>query len=132
MATEVTAPAVDVAAVRPPHASSKSRSGSKSTLQFLCDLSKHPRYCGLTSSSQMVDPKELNCGPIIGKGAYAVVTLCEKPDNVNHIYTRHAIKQLKPAVANDKVEMKFFLLEAHIISQLQHRCARNHCNPHTI
>jgi hypothetical protein len=84
---------------------------------FLCQLAKGP-YCGLGSTHQMIQPGEVSWGPVIGKGAYAVVHLsssCEQQ--------RTALKQLKPTVAEDKVELKFFLLEAHIISLMMHECA---------
>jgi hypothetical protein len=90
------------------------------THAFLCSLA-HGRFCNLGSEDAFVSPKSLRWGALAGKGAYAHVFLCDSAHAVGST-SKCAVKQLQPAVALDKVELKFFLLEAHIISQLQHRC----------
>lgn len=89
----------------------------ESPYAFLCQLAKGP-YCGMAEPHQMIQPGEVSWGPVVGKGAYAVVYLS---DNLRQKkQPARALKQLKPAVAEDKVELKFFLLEAHIISRMMH------------
>jgi hypothetical protein len=85
---------------------------------FLSKLAKGP-YCGLRSHKSFVDTDQLCCGQVVGRGAYSTVQVAWKQRDRRKL----ALKELKPKVAEDKVELKFFLLEAHIISSLQHPCA---------
>jgi hypothetical protein len=91
---------------------------------FLCQLAKSD-YCGLHSSSDLLKCEQVVWGTSLGKGAYAVVHAAQKEQGKSKgLLPRPAIavKQLKTAVAEDTVELKCFLLEAHILSTLNHPC----------
>lgn len=89
---------------------------------YLCTLAKS-QYCNLSSCSQILTEADVSWGVQIGRGAYASVAVCSlRRQNT----VKLAAKQLKPIVAQDKVELKFFLLEAHIMSRLRHPCAILH------
>jgi hypothetical protein len=95
------------------------------TFKFLCQLAKCD-YCGLQSSDEFLRPEQVVWGTPLGKGAYALVHTARTEGYCKHTDMSQvpliAVKQLKPAVAEDKVELKFFLLEAHILSLLKHPC----------
>ena len=62
-------------------------------------------FCSLASATSFIGAGQISVDNLIGRGAYATVEVVR----LQRSSCRRALKQLKPAVAENKVELKFFL-----------------------